>query len=473
MFKSNFISSFFEQVEKQPLETAIEFEGQKMSYQKLSEEAHGVCAFLKRNSAGEKYIGIKDEGGFQSYANIIGIWMFGAAYVPLNSSYPNGVVDGIVDELGLKTVLSKKGLKNISSVEGPKFIDGFVNGELAYVIHTSGSTGKPKSVLLSHENLNAFTSHYLNKDKYDFDSSDRFLQSYDLSFDVSLFCFTIPLMIGGTLVLPEDKGVKYMTVLSSILKDKITVCSNVPSVVKYALPRIAEISMDSLRYCFFSGESLYGNWAKAWMVSAKNAQVYNCYGPTETTIVCTTEHLNILELSYFESAAPLPLGDSFECMDLVINKGEVCFKGPQVFTGYANSVKPKVSIHDDLFFPTGDMAFVDEKGKLIYKGRKDEQVQINGYRVELGAIDALIQKEFSVLSKTMVVSNFGKPDEIVSVIETDEIQILKVINHLKTCLPEYSLPGSIFLTASFPLNANGKLDVIALKTWILEKLKAW
>ena len=92
MSKSNFLSNFLEQVEKQPLGTAVEFEGKKMSYEELREEALRVCAYLKSNSFGEKYIGIKDESGFQSYANIIGIWMFGAAYVPLNSSYPKEVV---------------------------------------------------------------------------------------------------------------------------------------------------------------------------------------------------------------------------------------------------------------------------------------------------------------------------------------------------------------------------------------------
>lgn len=469
MSKSNFILSFLLQVEKQPLAIAIEYKGQSISYKKLYDEASTVCDYLGRNASQETYIGLTTESSFRSYANIIGIWMFGAAYVPINANYPKEVRNQMLNELGIKTVLSQSDLKELKSSKSNTLEYDGAGGETAYVIHTSGSTGKSKAALISHGNLNVFTAHYLNQERYDFNANDRFLQGYDLSFDVSVFCFTIPLMIGATLILPESKGVKYMTILSSIMTDRITVCSNVPSVAKYALPNLSKISMDSLRYCFFSGESLYGNWAKAWMNAAKKAQVYNCYGPTETTIVCTTEHLNKLDSSYFESDEPLPLGLPFESMQLKIKDGEICLKGGQVFAGYAH--RPETESNGNYFFHTGDMGTMDKDGKLIFKGRKDEQIQINGYRVELSGIDVFIQNEFKVSSKSVVIKDQKKADKIVTVIETQEIDNLKLTVYLKGRLPQYSLPSSFLTIKEFPLNANGKLDVSELKNWVRGKTK--
>lgn len=479
---SNFISCFINQVETSPDKTAIEFAGKFITYKELYDESVGVCNYLNANSPEENYIGLDPVGGFRDYSNIIGIWLFGAAYVPINSYYSKETADQIMADLGIVTVLSGNNEK--SNDKRKKAFYGRVKDDqhqkaaldLAYVIHTSGSTGKPKSVLISHENVNAFTDHYLDKSTYDFVKEDRFLQSYEMSFDVSVFCFTIPLMIGATLVLPEDRGVKYMTILSSIIKDKITVCSNVPSVAKYACPRINELSMDTLRYCFFSGESLYGSWAKGWMNAAKNAQVYNCYGPTETTIVCTTEHLNILDSAYLESEEPLPLGTSFDSMELKLVADEIHFKGAQVFSGYGKGADGTTFIKKNKFFPTGDMAVIDENGKLIFKGRKDEQIQIDGYRVELGAVDALIQKQFNVFTKTIVLDHAVKRDEIITIveenIESNEIEASMLFDYIKDQMPSYSLPSTILKIQSFPMNINEKLDVMALKNWVIKNLRA-
>lgn len=467
MSKSHFLSSFINQVASRPLAIAVEFGGKKASYKELYAESLKVCEYLKLNASKEVYIGIETKQSIQNYANIIGVWMFGAAYVPLNSAYPQKMVDQMVVDLGIKTVLSNKVVQDSNLVKVNDYLNNTNGGEIAYVIHTSGSTGNPKAALVTHNNLNAFTSHYLNKDKYEFNVNDRFLQSYDLSFDVSVFCFSIPLMIGATLVLPHDKGVRFMTIISSIIKDNITVCSNVPSVAKYAMPRLNEISMNSLKYCFFSGEALLGNWARAWMNSASNAQVYNCYGPTETTIVCTSELLNVLDATYFESNTPLPLGQSFENMSLVTDEGEISFKGPQVFKGYFGQAE----INHNNYYRTGDMGKFDLNGKLIFQGRKDEQVQINGFRVELNAVDTLISNKFGCVSKTMVITHSIEPDKLVTVVEGESDSMKsRVANYLEAYLPAYSLPSTILLRQILPLNSNGKLDVKVLKIWVKGEL---
>ncbi|MFT6747299.1 MAG: D-alanine--poly(phosphoribitol) ligase subunit 1 [Glaciecola sp.] len=463
MSKSNFLSSFLGQVANQPLAIAVEFAKDKATYEELYNQSLKVCKYLRLHADGEVFIGIETKQSIQNYANIIGVWMFGAAYVPLNSACPQKMVDQMVVDLGIKTILSNEVVRESNLEASNDGLNSTVSSEIAYVIHTSGSTGNPKSALVTHGNLNALTSHYLNKDQYEFSANDRFLQSYDLSFDVSVFCFAIPLMLGATVVVPQDKGVRFMTIISSIIKDNITVCSNVPSVAKYAMPRLNEISMSSLRYCFFSGEALHGSWAKAWMKSASGAQVYNCYGPTETTVVCTTELLNELDSAYFESNVPLPLGQPFENMKLVIDDGEICFKGTQVFKGYFGQTE----IDHLNYYQTGDLAKFDVNGKLIFQGRKDEQVQINGFRVELAAIDALVFKEFGCQSKTIVVTHLKKSDQLVTVVESEsDLMMPGVISYLGTYLPEYSVPTEILIKQKLPLNSNGKLDVKGLINWV-------
>jgi D-alanine--poly(phosphoribitol) ligase subunit 1 len=470
MASCDFLREFIKQVLEHPSSVAIECGEQHISYDDLYKRSCQVANYLYAQGIRQVHVGILVDNSIQSYANIIGVWMYGAAYVPINTHDGKQRIQLIKTRLSIKTVLSGDEFCEFSGTEPNSFHGVSPKQEIAYVIHTSGTTGMPKAISISHENLNAFISCYLDGDWCVFNSNDRFLQSYELSFDVSVFCYALPLMIGATLILPEDKGVKYLTILACIIKKRITVCSNVPSLAKYAFPRLSEVSMDSLRYCFFSGESLHGNWAMAWMKAAKNAQVYNCYGPTETTIVCTWEHLNKLGDAYFNDPAPLPLGTPFKGVDLKLVDDEIYLKGAQVFSGYDNDSDDVDSTIQNGFFPTGDLAFFDDNKKLIFKGRKDEQVQINGYRVELGAVDAIIRRYFDAFSKTILFHHEGMPDRIVTLVELEVLDVPQILNKLSQQLPAYGLPAAILPTKRIPINENGKVSRSAIRRWITKNL---
>lgn len=280
-------------------------------------------------------------------------------------------------------------------------------------------------------------------------------------------------MLGAKLFLLPEKGIKYLNIAASILKNNITVCSNVPSVAMYLYPRLKEISFPSLRFCFFSGEALYGNWAKAWMKSAFNAQVYNCYGPTETTIVCTTENLNDLPPLYFDSAHPLPLGTAFEEMLLELNEGEICFTGGQVFPKYLDGdLGYRKMIRGKEFYCTGDRGYIDENGKLIFLSRKDDQFQIDGFRVELGTLDSIIRNELNTNVKSFVFALKGGKKIIVSAIESgNEISKEMIHDAILKELPGYYCPTVLFNLKEFPRNNNGKLAVGGLKEKLLQESK--
>lgn len=473
MLRLNFITSFIEQVKKAPESVALINGTEKISYGALMSESLKVGDYLKKRANGAAFIGIQPTQGIRDYCHIIGTWLYGAAYVPLADHFSQERREEIKEELGINMVLGPDTESLLKNSELPVAEDFLINEivgvvqKMAYVIFTSGSTGKPKGVPVSKENLNAFTAHYLNKNKYDFTTTDRFLQSYELSFDVSVFCYAVPLMTGGAVVLLENKGVKYMSIIAGIIKYKITVCSNVPSVAKYAGDRLNEIQMDSLRYSFFSGESLRADWAKRWMNAAKNAQVYNCYGPTETTIVCSTEHLNSLPSSYFKENKVLPLGKPFETVEFLIHEGEICISGKQVFEGYSKQSTPKLIINEVPFFLTGDCGHYDQSQKLIFEGRKDQQVQVNGYRIELAATDHLITEKFGTLSKTYLFQDEQKQDLMLTAIEARTDQENAVYCYLSQELPDYAVPHSVVSFSSFPINKNGKLDHGVLKKNLL------
>ena len=471
----NFINSFLNNVFTNPNKIAIKKGEESITYKELYQQSAKIYSYLKKENFNEKFIGIDSEDGINSYVYIIGIWMYGAAYIPINPLFSIEKNNKIIRESNLKLFFSSKNLIPIKTVLVSDLLDEEYTGKIihqnfAYLLFTSGTTGVPKGVPISTKNLNAFTNHYLNSKNYNFSNNDIFLQSYELTFDVSVFCFTLPLMLGGTLVLLPDAGIKYLSILQTLQKEKITVTSNVPSTVKFSFNRIDEIEFTNLRYSFFSGEALFGNWAKKWMLCTPNAKTYNCYGPTETTIVCTSELLNSLDESYFYSSLPLPLGDPFSGMELKIIDHEICFSGDLVFPGYLNQNTPQVNVDGKNYFPTGDLAEFDNNGKLIFKGRKDRQIQLNGYRIELDEIDFIIQKHLNCLSKSFLITSISGEQFISTAIESKQIFTDNTFAFLSVELPKYAIPKYFIAIETFPFNNNLKLDLKKLEDSLYNKL---
>jgi len=462
-----------------PNNNALYIDGNFYTYSEILEKAEIIFAQLKKFELPTR-IGIYTYNSVWTYAAIIAISLSGACYVPLSNQMPNQRIASQIKLVGLKLIISEHKIAVPVGTElmvinqtfnERKAISALVQQDLAYILFTSGTTGEPKGVPVSKKNTSAFFSHY--KKNFDFNANDKFLQPYVLNFDVSVFSIFSAWNCGACVYVVPETGFKYLNCMTMIKEQGITVSSFVPGVLQYIEKYLDEFSFPALRYSFFSGDKLLQTLAEKWHVVAKNALIYNCYGPTETTIVCT-EYLWQKDLSSEEAHNNIvSLGKPFENMQTVflddhdnVNRvsGELCFSGPQVIDAYLDEKQ-----HDKFFdfegnryYKTGDLAGYNKNGNLVFYGRKDSQVKINGYRVELLEVEQAIRH---VTKKNVVVlpNTTNEMPVLIAFIETSEIDMTDLKLKLKEILPDYMIPNSYKLVKEFPKSINGKIDIQHLK----------
>ncbi|MES2680754.1 MAG: AMP-binding protein [Bacteroidota bacterium] len=476
---------FTESCRKFPMHQALYIGNQFYTYNDLLQKAEIIFEqFQKKNTPA--YIGIYTDESVWTYAAIIAVSLTGACYVPLNARLPDQKLQTIIKACKLQLIISGKPTPFSHQAQeliidtGSKTrekISVIVTQPFAYLLFTSGTTGEPKGVPVSKKNCESFFRHY--QGNFDFNASDKFLQPYELSFDVSVFCIFSAWHCGACLYVVPEEGFKYLNCMQMIKTHDITITSMVPTVLQYLEKYLDEFSFDSLRYSFFSGDKLYHHLAKKWSKLAAKAQVFNCYGPTETTVVCTS-YLWEETRSEKESVNNIvPLGKPFEDMAFILvneqneyinaGTGELCFTGKQVIDHYLGQQ------NEDCFFEykrkryykTGDLAAVNENGNLIFYGRNDSQVKINGFRVELTEIENVI---FKITGKNVVViaGTENNLEVLFAFIENAKMDETKLRTELSGFLPVYMIPAHYRFVNAFPKNINGKIDRRQLKQYLNE-----
>lgn len=466
----------------------------------IADKHYSYSAFAARISAiqvklqqhwDEQQVGVVMGDHVDTYASVIALLLMGRTYVPINPSHPAERSAQILEQANLRLILTGLPYAGVAGstvvntseladvTETPFCTTEDVDSKYAYILFTSGSTGVPKGTPITYHNLDYFVTAFFALG-YQMSEQDRFLQMFDLTFDLSVMSYLIPLCIGASVYPVPEKGMKFMTVYSILEEHNISFALMVPSILSSLRQYFPEISLPAMRYSLFCGEALHKDVSLEWMKCIPNAIVENVYGPTEATIFCLTYRLDPTK-EIVESNGIVCIGTPMEGMGAIVadennqpvadgEKGELCLSGHQLTPGYLDPEKSKPVFFDlngVRHYRTGDIAYRRTDGNFIYCGRLDHQVKIQGFRVELGEIEHHARTVYACNAVAIPVTNAQGMSQIDIVLEKETTNKDTIIAGLKDRLPSYMVPTEVHFITPFPLNVNGKIDRKALTKTIL------
>ncbi|MCF6442787.1 non-ribosomal peptide synthase/polyketide synthase [Pseudoalteromonas luteoviolacea] len=499
------IHELFEQrVVQQPDAVALAYENQTLSYAQLDKRANQLARYLRDiHAAGpDVLIGLCLERGIEMIVGILGILKAGAAYVPMDPSYPDSRLDYMLSDADLKVVLSTEAvlsrlpegdyarvvlddhttvdvIKQLNDSPLRNEITGVSSTNLAYVIYTSGSTGKPKGVMIEHATLvNNLCSQV---DYYDYTERDNFLFYRSFCFDGAIEEYLLPLIFGACCTIyPQEAKFDLQKFIDYLKNKQITKVNISPTLLLEVKDTLLEIkSSCSLNTLILGGEKLSDELVQELISSSY--KVVNSYGPTEATI--DTYRYDFLDCEFTGSSI---IGHVVpNCTAYVVDNnmelvpfgaiGELYLGGKCLARGYlnndeltqnsfiANPFDDAPPFGESRLYKTGDIVRYLSDGKMEYIGRRDEQIKIRGFRIEIGEIEHQITQLDAVDSVAVLVEKTDKGDKkLVACIKlTDSASkhlIDNIIQQLAVNLPSYMMPSAYTVVDEWPRTVNGKID---------------
>lgn len=453
---------------------------------------------LKKIDYHNTKVGLVINDDLETYASIIALWLEGDCYVPLHPNWPLERCLDICKQIETDLILDSSEttrykntqVLNTSQLEytfdclEPK--EGVSDDELAYILFTSGSTGKPKGVMMMRRNVAAFMDSFWQTG-IKITEKDRCLQCFDLSFDVSIQGYLVPLTQGACCYTVPHGQIKYIYASGLIEDHHLTFGAMAPSMLRYMRPYFNEIDASSFKNCILTAEACPLNLVEDWYNYAINTDVYNFYGPTECTVYCTYCKIN-KEGGNKTLNGIISIGKPLaNCIAIILDengneckhgeKGELCIAGDQVTKGYWKNEEKNASsfFYKEIngknmrFYRTGDLCYKDAEGDIMYSGRLDHQAKIQGFRVEMGEIE-WHAREF-LGDKNVICLAFDNKDDLTEIamfIESEEFDPGEMIAYMRTKMPSYMIPSRLFYVPLFPLNSNEKTDKVKLKAMIIQ-----
>ncbi len=470
---------FASQAVRTPDNIAVTFESARLTYRELAERAHRVAVQLRtRGVKPETLVGVAMDRSLELVVALYGIVGAGAAYVPLDPSYPQERLRYMIDDASASIVLAQQQVaawqaEPVAQTLPPPVLDA---ESLAYVIYTSGSTGRPKGAMNRHVAI--VNRLEWMQDAYPIGPGDVVLQKTPYSFDVSVWEFFWPLMTGATLAVARPDGHKDPAYLAELIeRERVTTLHFVPSMLSVFLETAPVERCRSIKQVIVSGEALPLALTQRFHARMPWAALHNLYGPTEAAVDVTAYTCRWDESS-------IPIGKAITAVQLHVldaelrrlpvgQTGELYIAGIGLGRGYWR--RPDLTAErfvPDPFGPTGsrmyrtgDLAFQRHDGEIEYQGRSDHQVKISGFRIELGEIEETLRRHPGVRDALVVVHEPTPGDKrlaayVAAPVERTAPDDLRA--RLRATLPEHMVPTSITVLDAFPVTPNGKLDRAAL-----------
>lgn len=481
------LKKIYKNITRQPKNKAICIDDKHYTFEELFLKVITITkAIRNKNLPKQSKIAVVTGNNLTTYASILACWFNEMIYVPIslnNSAIRNKIIleqvnpDAYINTLGneLAVLSAYNELKFEDNKEAQEIANLHFDIEekednILYVLFTSGSTGNPKGVPISLKNVQSFLKHF---DTYEINAESKVFQPFDFTFDMSLFSILTAWYFGGCLYPVSQKGIKYIEGIKIIQQHQVDVLIMVPSFIELLAPYFSKINWPFVKYSFFAGEGLQLSTVEKWEKCLPNAQIENQYGPTEATITCLGYPIGKNIKAYNGLVC---IGKPFDGTEVKIwvdnnpvdepnQKGELLISGAQLFNGYidnANNQGKFLTLEGKHYYKTGDVVFKDEAGDFYFCGRTDDQVQLQGYRVEINEVATYIQRltnqPFAVIPYE--VNNLCQLALFVCNLTPEETELLE--KQIKENLPAYMIPSKIVSIKEIPLTLSGKTDKKAL-----------
>jgi amino acid adenylation domain-containing protein len=513
--------SIEESAKRFPEKDAFVFLNRSVSYRELDIQSNQVANLLVELEVkkGDR-VGIYMNRSLETAVSIYGIMKAGAAYVPLDPDAPIKRTQFLINDCNINVLLTipskKRQVKEI--IEGANQLKACIGikddldiqtfswenvwqqvdqkptvtvlgDDLAYIMYTSGSTGLPKGIMHTHNSGLSYAK--LTADLYQVTEEDRIGNHAPLHFDISTFGYFTGPYSGATTVIVSDPHTKMPASLAQLIeKEKLSIWYSVPLALVQLLQSksLEDSDMSNLRWILYGGEVFPTKHLASLMKIWPNCQFSNVYGPAEVN-QCT--FYTIPEPPKEEDL--IPLGQVWKNTEMLIlsqddeiaeigETGELLIRSATMMKGYWNQSELtkkslfKLSINSNyqkVFYRTGDLVKVDDNNNLLFLGRKDRQIKIRGYRVELEEVVGVLTTHKDVHEAAVFVIRNEETIRIAAAIilkENNSTTVEELKKYLEQHLPKYAVPESIFIRKELPRTSNGKINHLKLQdTFIREE----